>query len=289
MTGPAPSPLTDARLAELTVRYGQPGPVRRRWVGATSTVVVVGPDVVVKVPHDDEEAVRVCLLHAAVCQAVRRLGVSAPEILAVEQLAGWTVPAIVSSLVPGDALAPGAGPAAIWVAVGSELVRLHQAPADAVPPGLRTFRQHEAVDPGPILDRLRDQGRLSAATARRLRRLRDSLAPAVLPDVQQVLCHGDLHAGNVIAHDGRFSGLVDFAGAGWLDTAWDFAAVPAVALEPLLAGYRSAGGVLDGLPARIVWCRLQLAVHRLPGAADPEADAVSVAVQASALQAQLGA
>ena len=288
MTGHAPGPLTDARLGDLAARYGRGGPAARRWVGATSTVVCFGTDFAVKIPHDDEQAVEACLLHAAVCQAVRRLGVSAPEILEVEQLAGWPVPVIVSSLLPGDALAPGAGSASVWAAVGTELVTLHQAPATAVPPRLRTFRQHDAVDPGPLLDRLCVEGRLSAGTAGRLWHIRDQLAPAALPDVRQVFCHGDLHAGNVIARQGRFRGLIDFAGAGWLDTAWDFAAVPAIALDHLLTGYARADGVLEGLPARIVWCRLQLAVHRLPASVDVEGDAVSAGVQAAALLARFG-
>lgn len=137
-----------------------------------------------------------------------------------------------------------------------------------------------------MVDRLGAQGQLSAATGQRLWRLRDQLAPAALPDRQQVFCHGDLHAGNVIAREGRLSGLVDFAGAGWLDTAWDFVGVPSIALEPLLTGYRQAGGVLEGLPERIVWCRLQLAVHRLADATDVEGDAVTAAGQAAALLAK---
>ena len=95
-------PLTDVRVAELVARVGEGRDVRRRWVGATSTVLQLGPDRTVKVPHDDPEAVRVCLLHAEVCRSVRRLGVRAPEVLGVHQLPGWPVPVVVSRLLPGD-------------------------------------------------------------------------------------------------------------------------------------------------------------------------------------------
>ena len=101
-------PLTDVRVAELVARVGEGRDVRRRWVGATSTVLQLGPDRTVKVPHDDPEAVRVCLLHAEVCRSVRRLGVRAPEVLGVHQLPGWPVPVVVSRLLPGDALEAGA-------------------------------------------------------------------------------------------------------------------------------------------------------------------------------------
>jgi hypothetical protein len=45
--------------------------------------------------------------------------------------------------------------------------------------------------------------------------------------------------------------------------------------------------VLEGLPERIVWCRLQLAAHRLADATDVEGDAVTAAGQAAALLAQI--
>ncbi|GAA1429832.1 hypothetical protein GCM10009616_12830 [Microlunatus lacustris] len=110
----------------------------------------------------------------------------------------------------------------------------------------------------------------------------------MLPVEHPVLCHGDVHAGNVIALQGAFSGLVDFAGTGWLDAGWDFAAVPAGAVGPLLDGYGDAGGETGGLGPRIVWCRFQLAVHRLPGHRTPEPAALDAVRRAEALLDRLG-
>nr|WP_280949257.1 aminoglycoside phosphotransferase family protein [Friedmanniella luteola] len=244
-----------------------------------------GGSLAVKVPHRDQQAIRACLVHAQVSSAARLLGVSAPEIVAVVDLDPIIgVPVIVSRFLPGHRLSPGRGTPQVWAAVGAEIRVLHRASAAQMPPGLRSFTQTGDVDPRVLAERLRAAGRLSAGTAARLVRLADQLVDDVLPDLHPVLCHGDLHAGNVLAAAGRLVGIVDFAGAGWLDAAWDFVGVPLTAVPPMLDGYNAGAGEPDRLLERVAWCRLQTAVHRLVDAEDPETGASRALAEAEALR-----
>nr|WP_294692565.1 aminoglycoside phosphotransferase family protein [uncultured Friedmanniella sp.] len=280
--------LSTTVAAELALRVGVPRslPVGEQWVGATSTVVRWGDELTVKIPHGDEEAVRACLVHAEVSSAARLLGVHAPEVIAVVDLSPMaTVPLIVSRYVRGRRLSPGDPTPSVWAAVGSQLSALHTATAAVVPPGLRTFTQTDGVDPGVMAERLRSAGRLSRGTVAQLMRLRDQLVGYAVPDEHQVLCHGDVHAENVIASAGRYVGLIDFAGAGWLDAAWDFVGVPLAAVAPMLDGYGAVDQRRDSMLSRVTWCRLQTAVHRLATSASPEADAARAVTQADLLLA----
>ncbi len=272
---PAAVELSADAADELARRLGwqrapQAGP---RWTGATSTVTRWGDVYAVKVPHLDQNSVQSCLTHARVSDAARRLGVNAPVIVAVEDLRPLVpVPVIVSTFFPGLALSAGDSKAAIWKVVGGQLALLHRASAQDAPTGLRTFTQRDDVDPAALTDRLVTAGRLGDEMADRVKELRDRLVPQVLPDDHPVLCHGDVHAENVIASSGRYVGLVDFAGAGWLDAAWDFAALPLAAVPAAVGGYSTAGGERESLVERIAWCRLQSALHRLSAAEHPAED-----------------
>jgi aminoglycoside phosphotransferase len=268
-------------LRELGCRLGLPAPpvVRDSWTGATSTVLRFDGELCVKVPHDEPAAVASCLTHARVVPVARRLGVTAPEVLAVEHLDGVSVPVVVSRFLPGETLPRVAGDAgidAVWRAVGADLARLHAASRDEVALELRTFHQHDEVDPLRLAEEAATAGHLDATTVGAVADLRARLVGDVLPDDRPVLCHGDVHTENVVVRSGRYGGLIDFAGAGWLDAAWDFATVPLSAVAPSLDGYARAGGSADGLLPRIAWCRLQLALHRAP----TSADARSVAARA---------
>ncbi|WP_193312830.1 aminoglycoside phosphotransferase family protein [Georgenia subflava] len=232
-------------------------------MGATSTVLRLTGEIGLKVPHLAGEAVAACMTHARVAGLARELGVSAPSIFGIEDDPDLApVPVLVTSLFPGASLRPGDGAPAVWESVGAELAALHAVEPAAAPSGLRTFRQHPEVDPRRSLETLRGSGAVGRDLAARVLRLLGLLAPSALDGEHLVLCHGDVHAENVIAADGRYVGLIDFAGAGLLDAAWDFVGIPASAVAPALRGHARAAGETDGLPARIVWCRLQLALHR---------------------------
>jgi aminoglycoside phosphotransferase (APT) family kinase protein len=130
-----------------------------------------------------------------------------------------------------------------------------------MPAHLREFRQTPEVDPRPWVDDLRDRRRLDARDASWLHRLLDRLAPAALEESPLHLCHGDVNAANVLMPSTPENGivLIDWAGAGWLDPAWDFVGVPMEVVPFLLAGHRSVAPLPrdDTAEARICWSQAQ--------------------------------
>jgi hypothetical protein len=203
-----PVELPSAALLELARALRTPDApvVRARWVGATSTVLRID-DLCVKVPHDSPGAVSSCLTHAAVAPAARRLGVRGPEVPAVHHLADVPVPLVVSRFPPGEPLPRAEHQTAVWREVGRDLARLHGTTREQVDVELRTFTQHDEVDPRRLVEAVRDAGRLDDALAGTVFRLRDGLVDHVLPDERPVLCHGDVHTENVLVDRGRYTGL----------------------------------------------------------------------------------
>jgi aminoglycoside phosphotransferase (APT) family kinase protein len=285
---PSPAPpveLPEPLVRALCRRWRVPGApvVTARWVGATSTVHRLGDDLCVKVPHLLPEAVAACLTHASVATIARRLGVRAPEVLAVEEVDELPVPVVVSRFLRGGTVRRDRCDEVVWRSVGSQLAALHRATPASVEVELRRFTQHAEVDPGHLARRARDDGCVGSATVDEVTALRARLVGDVLPDERPVLCHGDVHTENLVVGPDRTVGLLDFAGAGWLDSAWDFAAIPRPAVAACLEGYADAGGETDRLLPRIVWCRLQLALHRLPGSPAPQSEAAQALWDATEL------
>lgn len=235
--------------------------VRERWAGATSTVVAWG-GYAVKVPHDDPVAVEACLRHAEVAEAARSLGVAAPEILLVAHDVHPAVPVIVSPLLPGCSLVAGDANATVWRQAGEQLALLHAASAARVPAGLRSYGHPPGDDPRAVAEELLMADLIEPDVAARVMEARERLHARIPDGFRQAFCHGDMHAANVVADGDRLSGIVDWAGAGWLDPAWDFAAIPAAAVRDAVYGYRAGGGDAESLIPRIAWCRLQLALDR---------------------------
>jgi aminoglycoside phosphotransferase len=279
--------LLDAVLGELAVRLGLSTvpEAGERWTGATSTVIRWGNDFTVKIAHDNDEARDACAVHVRASVAAAGLGVMCPAILLTADLRPLVLgPVVVSRFLDGASLSPGDDDAGVWHEVGAQLAILHAADPDAVPGGLRRFVQTSETDPAVMTRRLSDRGKITAEQSVPLLALVEALRPDVLPDVTQVFCHGDIHAANVIARGGQLVGLVDFAGAGWLDSAWDFAAMPLGAVRSAVAGYRSMGGRHIGLIQRIAWCRLQLALERATRHSSPGIDLDQVISAANALR-----
>lgn len=111
---------------------------------------------------------------------------------------------------------------------------------------------------------------LNQIDAQWLDALIDAIAPPALADLPVVLCHGDVNAANVLVSvgTGRFRALIDWAGAGWLDPAWDFAGVPPDVVPAMLAGHRSVAPLIDDATAeaRILWCQIQTRLYPLRAA-----------------------
>lgn len=267
------STVSHAELVAIARRHGlaPPPSLPTPWTGATGQVFPCG-DVVIKIPFETTPAIEAVTIEVAIAPVVRAMGVEAPELVTFDDSRSvLPVPvAIFRRVAHAESLDRVTGhPAAdraVWEAVGRQLAIVHALRTpDQVPVALRSFRQSPELDPRPWVDDLRSRGPLAEDDARWLRALLDRLAPDALADVPRTLCHGDVNAANVLidARTGRFRVLIDWAGAGWLDPAWDFAGVPLAVVPSILHGHRAVAPVPndDTAEARICWCQVQMRLY----------------------------
>jgi hygromycin-B 7''-O-kinase len=251
----------------------QPSRMPRPSVGATSAVYPLGR-AVLKVPHVGAEAIEAVRVDARVSGVARQAGVRTPKLIAFIEAGGvgdLAVPCALYERVRGRTLARrSASSAAVgaWREVGCDLAKLHTGVVrigDVA--GLRLFRQSPETDPRPWVAELTGRGMLSTRQSRWFERVLDVLAPAALAEVPQCFCHGDVNAANVLVAPVSvgFLGLIDWAGAGWLDPAWDFAGVPLRVVPAMLAAHREVAPMVHDATAeaRILWCHLQFALYVL--------------------------
>lgn len=222
----------------------------------------------IKVALDSPNAERAVRIDAAMNPVVRKLGVRSPALIAVDD-SREIVPvpyAIYDRVQDAVPLADLFGSPRLvretWEQAGKNLARVHAVPyGTPMPLPLREFRQSPEVDPRPCVRELRDRGRLDIGDASCLLRLLEDLAGAALADIPVCLCHGDVNASNILLAPQPVPAmsLIDWAGAGWLDPAWDFVGVPLTVVPYMLAGHRDVAPLPDDgtAEARILWCQLQ--------------------------------
>jgi len=267
------SQVSHAELIAIAQRHGLTPPLDfpTPWTGATGQVFPCA-DVVIKIPFETEPAIEAVTIEAGIAPLVRAMGVEAPELIAFDESRSvLPVPvAIFRRVRHAQSLDRVTGsPVAVraaWEAVGRQLAIVHAIRTpDEVPLLLRSFRQSPELDPRPWVEDLRSRGMLAEDDARWLRALLDRLAPDALSDVPVTLCHGDVNAANVLVDPDsfQFRALIDWSGAGWLDPAWDFAAVSLAVVPFLLSGHRAIAPVPDDdtTEARICWCQVQTRLY----------------------------
>ncbi len=154
------------------------------------------------------------------------LGVALPVPLSLISPSGeLPFGAIVQPRLPGRAMTAGDGLSVdLCGEFGRLLARLHGLDHTAAPSG---SLQH--LDPIPHLRRIQretDEWLRTRLTASERTQLASRLdrAEAVLPNHEQVLCHGDAWYGNVMVDDGKLVALLDFEDACVADAALDLAA-----------------------------------------------------------------
>jgi hypothetical protein len=283
------TPVVDLRaLFAIATRHGLaiPSALPQPWVGAMSRVYPCG-DMVIKIPFDEPAAIHALVIDERTGHVARAMGVETPETVAFDDsLDILPVPFAVkcrigrSQPLRGDVRE--APVQAAWRDVGRQLALVHQVrDAGDVPFGLRVFWQSPDIDPRPWLDELVARGATGDDGARWSHDLLDALAPNALADVPIALCHGDVNASNVLVDraSGQFRALVDWAGAGWLDPVWDFAAVSLDVVPFLLKGHREIVPLPQdhSAEARICWCQIQTRLYAIRGM--PDGDALSEQVR----------
>jgi hypothetical protein len=149
----------------------------------------------------------------------------------------------------GTPVDPGAPDAAPWEAAGALLARLHQAPAQAGLPAMRgpakaahAVRRLHAAGPHP-----------ATASVLRAWATLPGWARDEAPMASRVLCHGDLHLGQLVRHppDSGDWLLIDVDDLGLGEPAWDLARpaawyacglLPPEEWSRFLTAYRQRGG-----------------------------------------------
>jgi len=225
-------------------------------------------DVVIKVAFATPEAEQSVAIDAAMNPVARGLGVRTPALIAFDDSreimpASFAIYQRVRDAVTlGEIADAREAIRHTWEDTGRNLARVHAVAQDTpMPVPLREFRQSPEVDPRPWAHELRDRGLLEAGNASWLLRLLDDLAPAALADIPLRLCHGDVNASNILLLPSPDRGvvLIDWAGAGWLDPAWDFVSVSLAVVPWMLAGHRAVAPLPgdETAEARILWCQVQ--------------------------------
>ena len=125
----------------------------------------------------------------------------------------------------------------------------------------------EDPDPRPWLAELVAAGRFPADEGCWLGDTLEALAPQALAPAAWCFTHGDINAGNVMVAGAppRYRALLDWAGSGWSDPAWDFAGVSLSVARPILAGHRAIAPLSANATAesRIFWRHTQLALFSM--------------------------
>ena len=196
--------------------------------------------------HDSEAAI-IAAAHAA--------GVRAPEVVVVLEEADGIGSGFVMRALPGTpdprAILAMDGAADIQTDAARDLARIHTIPASALPGDVPTLDPREGI--AGLRDQFVEAGADRPVIALGLRWLEDNCPAPATP----VLNHGDFRLGNILADEGRLTGVLDWELAHFGDPhedlafgcmpVWRFArhdrpALGLGSLEDYFAAYEEAGG-----------------------------------------------
>ncbi|MCA0909788.1 phosphotransferase family protein [Qipengyuania gaetbuli] len=145
---------------------------------------------------------------AAVIEAARGAGVTAPEVVCVLEEADGIGSGFVMRALPGTpdprAIQAMEGQDALLAECASQLARIHSLGASDLPADVPVMDYREAI--ARLRDQFEEAGADRPVIALGLRWLEDNCPDPVEP----VLNHGDFRLGNLLAKDGRLTGVLDW-------------------------------------------------------------------------------
>ena len=259
-------------VAEILTHHGIPGPWEMFAATGVANRIYATSDVVLRIATDHPEAVEDARTESVAAPVVRAAGVPVPKLLAFDDSRTLVDrPYSIWERIHGEAL--GLLPPdtrfrrETWSAVGRQLAALHHRVRECPDPHGWLDHPDRHVDLADRAASLKSAGHLDAATADEIAGWIDALQPAIVVP-EPCLLHNDVHEMNLMcSRDGSLLAIIDWGDAGWGDPTLEFAQIPLAAVPCVLTGYESdAPGLLGDLPeARIIWDKLDYALHALPG------------------------
>ncbi|BDP41431.1 hypothetical protein DAETH_14000 [Deinococcus aetherius] len=246
-------------------------PVSSPLSGGASTVYLLNPEVVLRVPRADLEHSASFERERLVISLARQAGVRTPALLAFGTLP-WAPgkPYMLLERVHGVNLGqlgrpPGELPDT-YRELGRDLARWHLRAAHEHD-GLALLPRDEHPDPRVGLEALAEEGYLPSEMAEWLGAWLDRLAPQTAQPLVWRVVHGDARPTNVLVSErsGLYRALLDWGDAAWADPASEFALLPLRAVPFALEGYRELrpGVEAEVSEVRVLWYHLGWAVHAL--------------------------
>ena len=258
---------------DILSHHGIQGPWEPLTVTGVANRIYATSQVVLRIATDHPEAEEDARTESVAAPIARAAGVSVPELLAFddsrtlvdrpysiwERIHGETL-----GLLPPDARFR----RKTWQEVGQQLAVLHSRARECPDPHGWLDHPDREVDLADRVASLTSTGQIDAATACEIERWIEALHPTILVTAKRCFLHNDVHEMNLMcSRAGSLLSIIDWGDAGWGDPALEFAQIPLAAVPSMMAGYESdAPGLLGGLPeARIIWDKLDYALHALPG------------------------
>ena len=145
---------------------------------------------------------------AAIVQAAYEAGVAAPEVLLVLEEADGLGSGFIMSALPGTPdprqILAMETPNLLLEDAARDLARIHSLDRTAIPDAVETMDYAQAV--AGLRQQFAEAGGDRPIVALGLKWLADNLPDQVEP----MLCHGDFRLGNILAQDGRLTGVLDW-------------------------------------------------------------------------------
>jgi aminoglycoside phosphotransferase (APT) family kinase protein len=258
---------------DILAHHGVQGPWETLPVTGIANRIYATSEVVLRIATDHPEAVEDARTESVAAPVARAAGVPVPRLLAFDDSRSLVDrPYSIWERIHGETLGllpPDLGiQRETWNAVGRHLAVLHNRVRECPDPNGWLDRPDRDLDLAERVAQLASAASIDTATAKEIERWIDALTLAVGSTMKRCFLHNDVHAMNLMCgRNGSLLAIIDWGDAGWGDPALEFAQIPLAAVPSVMTGYElEAPGLLGDLPeARIIWDKLDYALHALPG------------------------
>lgn len=238
--------------------------------GVINSIYLIDDNLILRVAKDVERGWDSMAVESVAAPTAFRAGVKTPELLIFDADADIVAtPFTIFRRAPGQDLGSrGNEPhddAHIYRELGADLAHMHARVLDC-PGDERISRTPERFHPDEVLEELARRSLINDYSYKWLQRAFHHLAESVSEARSyRRFLHNDAGPTNVMAHNGRYSAVIDWGDAGWGDPALEFRRFPYRVVPAALEGYREVMP-LDGdehAEARIFYDHLGWSLLRL--------------------------